>query len=478
MNKMILFPFAVLFLAATSLAWAALFTYSTNSPQALAEFDLAIEEIKVGNNLQAFNFFYQASQSDSSFAIAYLGMALVHPTHSREQAAAYFQEALKYKSKTSPEEQAIIDAVNQSDLVKIVQGLHDVIKQFPDEPIIIYSLGQMQFSAGKYLDAVESFEHLLSIESSWYAVNNSIGYCYLKLNQPKKAEKAFKTQIEKLGGNANSYDSMGEFYLSQKRYAEAIKLFQFALIKDNSLLSSHKGLAKSFAYIEEFEKAVEHFSRVYGLAETNEQKFDALMGITTIQLAQNNVPAALSTLKQHCKLAQSSNGHDELCRAVHLTGEFYFEIGKLDEAEKIFKKDIELRLSRELTDNWRHWYQGTHFLNLGLVALKRGELQKAKELANRQLELDMENPEQFTAHRQLIFEIAMYEKHYENALDILETESQDYPHGWRRLARVYEAKGDYNTARTYWQKIVDYPYFDNYYAAYFRHQAKAHLASL
>jgi len=113
-----------------------------------------------------------------------------------------------------------------------------------------------------------------------------------------------------------------------------------------------------------------------------------------------------------------------------------------------------------------------------MVAIKRGDLQKAKDLANRQLKLDMENPEEFTAHRRLVFEIAMYENRFDDALAILKKENQDYPHGWRRLARVYESKGDYLTARTNWQKIVDFPYFDNYYAAYFRHQAKAHLASL
>ena len=467
----------VIFLT-SQIARADCFTFSTKSPKALSRFDLAIEEIKIGHNLDAFNYFKEATDFDPEFALAYVGMALIHPTHTQEAAAAFFQEAIKHRSKVSVEEQALIDAFNMSERPKMLEQLQTLSDDFPDETIVLYALSQMQFTAREYEKALGSFKKLLQVDPRWSVVYNGMGYCYLFLDNPAKAEKCFKTQIEKLPDDPNAYDSMGEFYLGQKKHAESIKMYQIAIIKESKFLSSHKGLGINYAYIEEFDRSLEHFGIYYDLAKSSQQKFDALLSTTTTYLAKNDVPTALKTLKDYCDLAQTVNGHDELCQAVHLMGDFNYEIGNFDEAEKIFKRDIELRLSRALPNDWRVWHQATNFLNLGMVALKRGDLIKAEKYATKQLEIDMENPEEFTSHRRLLYEIAMFEKRFDDALKILQKENQDYPHAWRRLARVYEAKGKKKLARTYWQKIIEFPYFDNYYAAFFRHEAKDHLASL
>ena len=57
----------VIFLT-SQIARADCFTFSTKSPKALSRFDLAIEEIKIGHNLDAFNYFKEATDFGKQMA--------------------------------------------------------------------------------------------------------------------------------------------------------------------------------------------------------------------------------------------------------------------------------------------------------------------------------------------------------------------------------------------------------------------------
>lgn len=130
--------------------------------------------------------------------------------------------------------------------------LHQAIKNYqqsihydPENSYTLSALGYSYYDIGYYQLAVESHQKTLQINRANNKLHlldnrynyNSLGKCYIALNQPENAIKMYQNALN-LKPNHYSYYGLGSVYIAQKRYQEALQLFQEALLLEDGQISN------------------------------------------------------------------------------------------------------------------------------------------------------------------------------------------------------------------------------------------------
>ena len=95
----------------------------------------------------------------------------------------------------------------------------------PDEASLHNNMGLAYYLLGRYEDAVRSFQLALRTGSSQQKIHNNLGLALAKLNRFQDALDSFRN-----GGNeAEAYNNLGVYYLSNDKAGSAMACFQKAI---------------------------------------------------------------------------------------------------------------------------------------------------------------------------------------------------------------------------------------------------------
>ena len=95
----------------------------------------------------------------------------------------------------------------------------------PNEASLHNNIGLAYYLQGRYEDAVSSFHYALRTGSSQQKIHNNLGLALAKLNRFQDALDSFKN-----GGNdAEAYNNLGVYYLSNDKAGPAVACFQKAI---------------------------------------------------------------------------------------------------------------------------------------------------------------------------------------------------------------------------------------------------------
>ena len=452
-------------------------TFTTTSPEAKAAFEKAIEHWKNGQVLQIDENFQKAIELDPNFALAYVALAYNNPSLDRTQRQELMDKAFALSNEVSEGEKRLLEALQEKNRKTALKKMKRLSKDFPEDPYVYFFLAYMEFAARNYKGVIKAYENILKVDPTFYEIYNGLGYAYIVMGEFIKAKQILEKYIKCLPDEPNPYDSMGELLLLQKKYDLSIQMYETAITKDEGFFLSYKGLGINYFYLGNHLKAIEYFQKYLNKTTNEQSKYDAFNSITKTYLDLYEIDNAINSLWEHYQYAESHKNRGEMFTSIHYIGDIQFEVGKLDEAEKTYLQESEIRQKLDKPKNWKEVWKGVNLLNNVKIALKRDDLVKANQLSNEHLLLDVNNPKGII-YRKIQYEIAMYEKRYDGALIILKKQNINSPHGWRRMARAYEGKAETVKAKKYWNKIVDMKYFDNLYAPLIRHEAKKHLEKL
>ncbi len=87
--------------------------------------------------------------------------------------------------------------------------------------------------------------------------------------------------------------------------------------------------------------------------------------------------SAMVSILRARDLYEEGNYIDDLVTVMHTTGDLYYAAGEYNEAEKIYRR---IQQMKGAPDQWERWRKRTIRNNLGLIEIKRGNYEKAREL--------------------------------------------------------------------------------------------------
>lgn len=228
MNRKIWMGLAAVAVAAVALSLIALpkgAEWTTDSPEALAEFTAAVDaQMKLYHNeVQAH--LEKAVQLDPDFVIAKLYLAEKLRMDDAEGALPLWNDVMAAdRSRLSERERVLIErarAFAEKRYEDADRDLDAYLADHPNDPFLIHQKAILLWRTGRFDEAERLNRRLIEIAPNWVIAYNQLGYIAMSQGRFVEAEEYFTSYRFVAPDQANPHDSLGELYLMLGRYEEA-----------------------------------------------------------------------------------------------------------------------------------------------------------------------------------------------------------------------------------------------------------------
>jgi len=244
---------------------------TTSSMEAYEYYLKGVERMEKYQWEEAGEYFKKAIHIDPSFAAAYrrLGGAYNSQGNVKERAAAN-AKAKEFSAHASEMEKLRIDAqyaLYQEDMETYLRKMEEISIRWPMDKDAHYWLGfyLVRPSTGKLRNVergIKELENVLTIDPDYVDAYNSLGFSHSELGNLDKAEDYLNRYASLSPGNANPFDSLGNFYFGRRGESDkAIRSFNKALEISPDFYMSNYGLTYTFAFKENYAKALDAITR-------------------------------------------------------------------------------------------------------------------------------------------------------------------------------------------------------------------------
>ena len=143
-----------------------------------------------------------------------------------KKALAINQSNLSRAERIIREQLVILD---KDPKAKTTNNLKKLVAAFPTTPQA-YTWAALQSAFRNQDDeaALDYSQKLMVLRPDYGPIHNVRGYVYLRKNEMDKAKAAFEKYIALAPKEANAYDSMGEYYMTNKEYAKSAEYYDKA----------------------------------------------------------------------------------------------------------------------------------------------------------------------------------------------------------------------------------------------------------
>jgi len=279
---------------------------TTTSLQAYRYFLKAENAFVNMSSREAVHYCRQAIQIDSTFARAYVLMALATKDPQVEKEA--YRKAHAFVHKAGKKWQYWINGFYalrfENDRQKGIAYLEKMAEEFPREKVAHLSLGWTLFNLGETDRAIASLERAVDLDPHNGGALNILGYAYLRKGDRQKARTCFQKYVAAFPGEPNPYDSMGDFYFATGQLEEALAFYHKALQKEPEFGSRRK-IAYLLALQEKYPAALEAVNRYFIQKKSLSDQAEGHLynGLYFYWLGKSN--RALGELSRSVQLAES-----------------------------------------------------------------------------------------------------------------------------------------------------------------------------
>ncbi len=137
----------------------------------------------------------------------------------------------------------------------------------PDDTEVLFRLGRTYLESGMAREASEVFERFTVIESSspiaWYL----LGVACFSIEEPAKAEGAFKEAIRLDSGYAEAYYKLGLIYDGRADFDKAIEMYQKTIALKPDFVKAYQSIGLTYEGKGMREEAVKYFKKSIELDE-------------------------------------------------------------------------------------------------------------------------------------------------------------------------------------------------------------------
>ena len=327
------------------------FKPTSNSVDALRDYNEGLQLLRQGNNLEAQKRLQRATSEDPQFAVAFSRLgeafsALGYDTEA-EQASRHAVElsqnlplAQRYFVEASL---ARVTKDNQ----KAIAAYGNLEKSFPDNQDVLFALGSLNEDAGNLDKARSYYAKVLQADGKNLDTLLAMGRVEIKSGNPQQGldpldrARHLAIDLDNQEQQALILQATGIAYKLMNKPAEALRNYQDSM-SINQRLGQKRGVAAS------------------------------LVEIAQVQLMLGKPDAALSAYNQALKIRREIGAKKEAGDTLIDLGAFYMERGQPDQALQAFKESLQIQ--RDAGDET---YQGLCLNNIASAYAQKGENEDA-----------------------------------------------------------------------------------------------------
>jgi tetratricopeptide (TPR) repeat protein len=224
---------------------------------------------------KAFDAFENATRLDPEFPMAELMLAGAATSLGKSDFAdSVLSVAYEQRHVATPVEQLLIErnyVIHEGDHDKGMEIYQQLVDLAPDNPFVLKMRAQDARRRHKPREALELYDQVLQQDPEAIEIYNLKGYMYLSLGEYDKAVHALQRYAYYAPDNANPHDSLGEAYLYQGHYEQAIEEFVQALELEPTFLWSGIHLAQALGITGQFHRAERTLDELQPVFEERDQ---------------------------------------------------------------------------------------------------------------------------------------------------------------------------------------------------------------
>ena len=425
---------------------------TTSSNAALSAFEEGMIYAHKLQRVEAAVHFKRALEADSTFALAWVNLALVSPGTAAFIAA--LDSAKHYAGGAGEGEKLLILGAQYGFEGKPMEQervLKKLVEMYPGDELAHYTLGNHYYSLQQYHQAIQSFLKATEFNNEMAIVYNQLGYSQRALGNYGEAEKAFKYYIKLNAENPNAYDSYAELLMEMGRFNESISFYGKALEFDPYFVSSYIGIACDYAFLGESGKAREQLATLKEIARNHNDTRRAIFTEALTFVCEGDLESAATAIVANLELSQKTHDVGNSINDIVMLGNISLEMGRIEEALSWFTQSMELVDDSDLPQTVKGNSHILHLANLARIFAARGEFNKAHETAAlfAKKVSERNNPMQILRIHRLNGIIALAEGNYQEAIEELSQANQLNPYNLYRIGLAHEALGNLEQAANF-----------------------------
>lgn len=413
---------------------------------------LGVAYNQLNQNVQAIAAFRTALKKDSLQILSSQSLAQIYFTSGQTRQAIKILEAAVHQKSDDPDYY-----VNLTDTLVhfrnlagadggrlkqwAIDALHTAEKLNPEDVTLRLRMAERYADLGLLEKAADIYAQLLKENPSLPAVREKLADVYLRNNDKKRAIELLETIVRQNASNPQAYYLLGVLSSETRDFKKAIEYFQKTLLLNPGFEPGYYDLAGMQIADDQPAAALETLARV---REKMPQTFLLEFYSALAYSRMKQYPDALSHLSRAEVIAAGSETN-------RLTASFYFEVGatherlaEYDEAEKYFRKALDLSPNDPETLNY-----------LGYMWADRGvKLEESRQLIEKALKLDPQNPAYLDSEAWVLYKL---KEHKEALARILKAVSlSPKPDGtlYDHLGDIYMGLNQVPKAIEAWKKSL------------------------
>ena len=305
-----------------------------------------------------------------------------------------------------------IDLFSKGEINQALDAVQDLIKDYPNEPVLFNIRGACYADLGQLDVAVTNYKEAITIKPDYAKAHFNLAGSLHDLGQLETAVQSYQKAIEIDASYAEAYNNLGNVYQELKQVDSAVKSYQKALEIKPDYVAAQYSLGNSFMELGQLEEAVKSYKAALKLKPDFVEAINNL-GITFFKLhqlddairsyeraialdpnfadAHNNIGIVFSELGQldeaimSCKAAITLQS--DYAEAHYNLGLIFHDLKRLDEATQSYKTAIAFQSD----------YADAHY-NLGILYHDVGQLKMAIDSIKMAIKI---NPENADTHKYL-----------------------------------------------------------------------------
>jgi tetratricopeptide (TPR) repeat protein len=226
-------------------------------------------QLKVGNVEAAMGYFEGAIKKDSSFALAYTGLADASLRMYREKkdtqwadkALSASQQAERLNDNLAEVHTALGGVYSATGkYAEAIVELRRALELAPNSDEGYRRLGDAYRASGRKEEAIQAYQKGVDVSPYYWFNWNALGTAYYRFGDSQKALQAFQRVTELEPGNAAAYRNIGAVYFQQSKWNECVPAFQKSLeLEQHSATYSNLGTA--YFYLKRYDDAIKMFGK-------------------------------------------------------------------------------------------------------------------------------------------------------------------------------------------------------------------------
>jgi tetratricopeptide (TPR) repeat protein len=292
--------------------------------------------------------FKKALEYDSTFALAYLRMAMLKFSRGTYETKPWIDKAMRYVNNAPLRVQLAIKSMNAITSGKYLEGIaymQELAELNPYSKEVQLWLGYFSYLLHNYDKAIEYFNTAIELDSLFWNAYEMMGRVYAVSGDYEKAIWTLDKYISLAPNFALSHYGKGNIYLNYDKIDQALESYNKALEILPDFFATQEKLGLCYLYKKDFGKA-EYYFRQFAKDDELTNQSQARTYLAVIPLYQGRFERALEVLDSAIAIDEqmySETGFEgDLIWKYFSKIRIYIELGLFDQAESEIEKTLEL----------------------------------------------------------------------------------------------------------------------------------------